>query len=73
MSALGFVQKQQSRLDRRVFHVSLTPASQELIAARRQALHVYGQFIQSVLSEEEARQFEASIAKITQLSKDQAG
>ena len=67
---LGFVQKTRSSVDRRVFHVRLTQAAQELVNARFQALHEYGQFVQSALSEEEARQFEAAIVKITQLFKD---
>jgi len=69
--ALGFVQKTRSSDDHRVFHVRLTQAAQELIEARYQALHEYGQFILSVLSEEEARQFETTVVKITQLFKDQ--
>ena len=67
---LGFVQKTRSNDDRRVFHVRLTQAAQELIEARFRALHEYGQLVQSVLSEEEARQFKTAIEKITQLFKD---
>jgi len=67
---LGFVQKTRSNDDRRVFHVRLTQTAQELVEARFQALHEYGQLVQSVLSEEEARQFKAAIEKITQLFKD---
>jgi DNA-binding MarR family transcriptional regulator len=67
---LGFVQKTRSSDDRRVFHVRLTQSAQELVEARFQALHEYGLFVQSALSEEEARQFEAAIVKITQLFKE---
>jgi len=67
---LGFVQKTRSSDDRRVLHICLTQAAKELVEARFQALHEYGQFVQSVLSEEEARQFVAAIVKITQLFKD---
>jgi DNA-binding MarR family transcriptional regulator len=67
---LGFVQKIRSSEDRRVFHVCLTQDAQDLVEARFQALHEYGQFIQSALSEEEARQFQAAIMKITQLFKE---
>jgi hypothetical protein len=49
-----------------VYHVRLTQAAQELGEARFQALHEYGQFVQSALSEE-VRQFEAVIVKIIQL------
>lgn len=68
--ALGFVQKTRSSDDRRVFHIHLTQPAQELVEARSQALHEYGQFIQSILSEEEVLQFKSTIAKITQLFKD---
>lgn len=70
LTALDFVQKTRSKADRRVIHVRLTQAAQELVEARFRALHEYGQFIQSALSEEEARQFEATIVKITKLFKD---
>jgi DNA-binding MarR family transcriptional regulator len=65
--ALGFAQKTRSTTDRRVFHVRLTPAAQQLIQARARALQEYGQFVRSALSPEEARQFEAAMVKITQL------
>jgi DNA-binding MarR family transcriptional regulator len=67
---LGFVQKTRSSDDRRVIHVRLTQTAQELVDARFRALHEYGLFVQSALSEEEARQFEAAIVKITQLLKE---
>ena len=67
---LGFVQKTRSSDDRRVFHICLTQAAQQMVEARFRALHDYGQYIQSALSEEEARQFEAAIVKITQLFKE---
>ena len=67
---LGFVQKTRSSNDRRVFHVRLTQTAQELVEARFQALQEYGLFVQSALSEEEARQLEATIVKITQLFKE---
>jgi DNA-binding MarR family transcriptional regulator len=68
--ALGFVQKARSSDDRRVFHVRLTQAAQEMVEARFRALHDYGQLVQSALSEEEVRQFKAAIVKITQLFKE---
>lgn len=67
---LGFVQKIRSSDDRRVFHVRLTPAAQDLVEARFQALEEYGQLVQSALSEEEARQFIMAIEKITRLFRE---
>jgi len=68
---LGYLEKQQSTIDRRVFHVRLTNPAQELIQARFQALHHYGEFVRAALSEEEARQFQITLAKIVQLFKNQ--
>ncbi len=67
---LGFVLKTRSSDDRRVFHVRLTQTAQAVVEARFQALHEYGLFVQSALSEEEAHQFEAAIVKIIQLFKE---
>ena len=67
---LGYVEKHQSTLDRRVFHVRLTAPAQALIQTRAQALRDYGEFIQAALSEEEARQFQMTLAKIVQLFKN---
>jgi DNA-binding MarR family transcriptional regulator len=68
---LGYVDKKQSTIDRRVFHVRLTDPAQELIQARFQALHDYGEFVRAALSEEEARQFQMTLTKIVQLFKNQ--
>jgi len=68
---LGYVKKQQSAIDRRVFHVRLTDPAQGLIQARSQALRDYGEFVRAALSEEEARQFQMTLAKIVQLFKNQ--
>ena len=62
--ALGFVIKTQSELDRRVAHVSLTEAGQRLAASRDQVLREYRAFIRTSLTEEEARQLEAILAKL---------
>ena len=64
---LGYVGKKQSREDKRVFHVSLTESGRLLVKAKYQALKEYGEFIGSVLSKEEARQFEAALTKIVKL------
>jgi len=61
---LGYAIKTQSRQDKRVFHVSLTPAGETLIKAKYQALKEYGAFIQGALSEDEARQFESVLRKL---------
>jgi DNA-binding MarR family transcriptional regulator len=68
---LGYVEKQQSTIDRRVFHVRLTDPAQGLLQARFQALRDYGEFVRAALSEEEARQFQIILAKIVQLFKNQ--
>lgn len=68
---LGYVEKKQSKIDRRIFHVRLTDPAQELIQARFQALHDYGEFVRAALTEEEVRQFQMTLAKIVQLFKNQ--
>ena len=64
---MGYVTKTRSSQDRRVYHVSLTEVGRQLVQAKYQALHEYGEFIRSSLSEDEARQFEATIAKLVRL------
>jgi len=64
--AMGYVSKTQSEADKRVFHVSLTEAGNQLIKAKYQALKDYEAFIVAALSEDEARLFEAILAKLVQ-------
>ena len=66
---MGYVIKTQSNTDKRVFHVSLTEASEQLIKAKYRALKEYGEFISAALSEEEARQFEETLTKLVKLFK----
>jgi DNA-binding MarR family transcriptional regulator len=66
---MGYVVKTQSSEDKRVFHVSLTEASQRLIHAKYQALKEYGDFVTDALSENEARQFKATLTKLVKLFK----
>ena len=61
---MGYAIKTQSCQDKRVFHVSLTPAGETMIKAKYQALKEYGVFIQGALSEDEARQFESVLRKL---------
>ena len=61
---LGFVTKSQSSEDRRVFYVHLTPAAEQLVAAKYRALQAYGELIRNVLSEEEVGQFRAILTKL---------
>jgi DNA-binding MarR family transcriptional regulator len=70
LAALGFVRKTQSSRDRRVYHVELAPAGERLAAARIQALQEYGEFIRAALDEAEARQFEATLARLARLFKE---
>lgn len=62
----GYAIKTQSSSDKRVYHVSLTDTGEQLIAAKRQAISDYEAFIHTALSEDEARQFEDSLAKLVQ-------
>jgi DNA-binding MarR family transcriptional regulator len=64
---MGYVIKTQSNEDKRVFHVTLTEASGQLIKAKYQALKEYGEFIGAALSEDEARQFEVILTKLVKL------
>ena len=64
---LGYVTKIQSKQDKRVFHIRLTEAGQDLVKAKYQALKDYGAFLNATLNEDEARQFEATLAKIVKL------
>jgi len=69
LSKMGYVIKTQSSEDKRVFHVSLTGASERLIKAKYQALREYGEFISAALSEDEARQFKETLRKLVRLFK----
>ena len=64
---LGFVVKTQSSEDRRVFRVHLAETGEDLVRAKYRALKEYGQFISDALTEEEARQFEATLTKLVLL------
>lgn len=66
---LGYVTKNQSGRDKRVFHVALTGAGQRLVQAKYQALSQYGEFICSALTPEEAWQLESILAKLVRLFK----
>ena len=66
---MGYVVKTQSSEDRRVFHVSLSQAGEQLVQAKLQALKEYGEFVSAALSEEEIRQFENIITKLVRMFK----
>src|SRR5512138_1850582 len=66
---MGYVVKIQSNEDRRVFHARLTEPGEQLVQAKVQALKTYGNFISAALSQEEARQFEAILAKLVRVFK----
>ena len=70
---LGYAAKTSSMQDKRSLHVSLTEASRRLVEAKHQTLREYGELIRSALSAEEARQFEATLAKIITLFEDEKG
>jgi DNA-binding MarR family transcriptional regulator len=67
LANMGYVVKTQSSVDKRVFHVSLTEASQRLARAKYQTLKEYGNFISAALTEEEAWQFKATLTKLVKL------
>jgi DNA-binding MarR family transcriptional regulator len=69
LAGLGYVIKRQSHADRRVFHVRLTGAGEQLILAKYQAIAEYVAFIRGALSEEEAGQLEHILAKLVKLFK----
>jgi len=64
---LGYVTKNQSSQDKRVYHVSLTAEGTQIVAAKYRALQDYGEFIRSALSAEEIRQFELILAKLVHI------
>lgn len=66
---MGYLVKTRSSVDKRVFHVSLTEASQRLAQAKDQTLKEYGDFINAALSEDESRQFQAILTKLVKLFK----
>jgi len=69
LADMGYLVKTRSSVDKRVFHVSLTEASQRLARAKDQTVKEYGDFITSALSADEARQFQATLAKLVKLFK----
>ena len=62
---LGYVNKNQSTEDKRVFHARLTEAGRQLVAAKEKALEDYASIIQTTLDREEAEQFSRLLQKIT--------
>ncbi len=62
----GYLTKQQSEQDKRVYRISLTKSSQRLIQAKQQALHAYVAFIQQALEPTEVSAFERSMQKLIQ-------
>ncbi len=65
--SLGFVVKNQSSQDKRVYHASLTKEGVQIVEAKYQALQDYGGFIRSALNAQEVRQFELILAKLVHL------
>lgn len=65
LKELGYVNKNQSMEDKRVFHTKLTEAGRQLVAAKEKALEDYTSFIQMTLDRGEAEQFSRLLRKIT--------
>jgi DNA-binding MarR family transcriptional regulator len=66
---LGYASMRQSGQDRRVYYVSLTEASRQLVRAKAQTLQEYDRLISAALSPAEIQQLDASLAKIIQVFK----
>lgn len=60
----GYVIKSRSNRDKRVYHVGLTAAADQLVQSKIQTLRAYDRFIRAALTESEVRQFEAILAKL---------
>ena len=60
----GYVIKTQSSEDRRVVHVCLSEAGNNLVKAKFKALQEYSAFILGALTEREARQFKEILSRI---------
>jgi DNA-binding MarR family transcriptional regulator len=61
---LGYAKKSQSTEDKRIYHVTLTEASQKFIQLNQQALEEYVAFISQSLTAEEEQQFEETLKKL---------
>jgi DNA-binding MarR family transcriptional regulator len=64
---LGYLLKEQSTSDKRVFRVNLTEKAEELVKVKLRALNDYSNFITSALNKEEVEQFETILTKIVTL------
>lgn len=64
LTALGFVSKTQSEVDKRVFYVDLTESGRRLVEARARTIQAYVDFVVSALTEDEMRQFEVILGKL---------
>jgi DNA-binding MarR family transcriptional regulator len=73
LERLGYVMKKQSATDRRVYYLALTPNSQRLVDAKRQALKAYGEAVMAALTPAEAQQLTLSLAKIVKVFKAEQG
>jgi DNA-binding MarR family transcriptional regulator len=70
--ALGYISKERSCEDRRVFHIGLQQAGTNLVLAKQTALQDYEAMIAQALDEAEARQFINTLDKIVQAFKQGA-
>lgn len=62
--SLGYAKKSQSTQDKRIFHVTLTEASETFIRLNQQALEEYVAFISHLLTPEEVEQFKKTLEKL---------
>ncbi|UPM55561.1 MarR family winged helix-turn-helix transcriptional regulator [Gottfriedia acidiceleris] len=61
---LGYAQKNQSTIDKRMYHVTLTESSQTFMRLHKQALVEYVDFIKKSLTIEESVQFKLILEKL---------
>ncbi|MBA2175834.1 MarR family transcriptional regulator [Halobacillus locisalis] len=61
---LGYAEKNQSNVDKRIYHVSLTQTSEKFIQLEQQALEEYVSFISQSLTKEEEDQFSSTLNKL---------
>lgn len=64
LAASGYVTKNQSGDDRRVFHVSLTESGKQLVQVKQQTVKAYAAFVRAALDEAETRQFTQIMQKL---------
>lgn len=63
---MGYLEKQQSGKDRRVFYLHLTEAGQRVVRIKEQTFHLFADQIRAHLADGEARELERLLSKALQ-------